>query len=159
MYRISTAFGLVLIASCLASAQTTTKGSPTTFSGVVGPVQDVTYEVIWLIESDDVNREPYDGPAVEGLESAGYGRLVQAGSATAAMTVGKPSSVAGTSRSGQLTALTSLLNTTEKNELLLDAADDSASGDESKERSLMLFYFLRPPALAVATKCFPAVDL
>jgi len=120
--------------------------------------------------------------------------LVRAGSATAAVTIGQPSTVTGTSRYGQLTALTSLLNTTEKNELQikiqlrtqnqspltidttmrapmgrwflvgsadsrvglpkhvadgkrglaimqitdgvlpLDAADESASGDESKER-------------------------
>jgi len=25
--------------------------------GVAGPVQDVTYEMIWLIESDDASRE------------------------------------------------------------------------------------------------------
>lgn len=117
MYRILTAFGMLLIASCLASAQATTQGLPSTSGGAVGPVKDVTYEVIWLIESDDANREAYNGPAAEGLESAGYGRLVRAGSAAAAVTVGKPSTVTGTSRYGQLSALTSLLNTTEKHEL------------------------------------------
>jgi hypothetical protein len=122
------------------------------------------------------------------------GMLLIASSLASAVTVGQPSTVTGTSRYGQLSALTSLLNTTEKSELqikiqlrtqnqspltidttmrapmgrwflvgsadsrvglpkhvadgkrglaikkithgvlLLDAADDSASGDESKER-------------------------
>ncbi|OYP34160.1 hypothetical protein [Rhodopirellula sp. MGV] len=82
-----------------------------------GPTQDVTYQVIWLIESDDANREAYSGPASGGLTEAGYGRLVRAGSATAAVTIGQPSTVTGKSRYGQMSVLTSLLNTTEQDKL------------------------------------------
>ena len=81
------------------------------------PIKDVTYQIVWLIESDDENRIAHEGPASDGLQAAGYGRLVPAGSATAAVTIGQKSTVTGTSRYGQLTALTSFLNTTENNEL------------------------------------------
>ncbi len=82
-----------------------------------GPVKDVTYHVVLLMESDDHNRDPYDGPAGKGLAAAGYGRLVVAGSATAMVTIGQRSSVTGSSRYGQLSVSTSMLNTTEKSEV------------------------------------------
>lgn len=109
------------IVGCLILFVTTAYGqAPTTNTSpqlVSGPIKDVTYQVIWLIESDDANRAVYEGPASKGLENAGYGRLVTAGSATAAVTIGQQSSVAGNSRYGQLTVLTSFLNTTETGEL------------------------------------------
>ncbi len=82
-----------------------------------GPTKDITYHVVWLIESDDVHRVAYSGPARKGLDAAGYGRLVPAGSATAAVTIGQSSTVRGSSRYGQLSVLTSMLNTTEEQEL------------------------------------------
>lgn len=91
--------------------------SQTVGAKVAGPIKDVTYQIIWLIESDDLNRAEYEGPASNGLRMAGYGRLVPAGFATAAVTIGQPSTVTGGSRYGQLTVLTSLLNTTEEDEL------------------------------------------
>ncbi|MCC9603066.1 hypothetical protein LOC67_21160 [Stieleria sp. JC731] len=83
----------------------------------VGPTKDVTYQLVLLIESDDENRLPYDGPARSGLSKAGFGRLVQAGSATSMITIGQRSTVSGTSRYGQLSMMSTLLNTTEKNQL------------------------------------------
>ena len=57
--------------------------------GFAGPTKDVTFRVLWLIESDDENRIAYGGPAREGLTAAGYGRLVPAGSATGMISVGQ----------------------------------------------------------------------
>jgi len=71
MNRILTAVGMLLIASSLASAQSTTQVPLPTSDRVIGPVKDVTYQVICLIESDDANRESYEGLAGEGLKSAG----------------------------------------------------------------------------------------
>lgn len=85
-----------------------------------GPTKDVTYQVIWLIESDDAHRIAYSGPARDGLTAAGFGRLVPAGMATAAVTIGQRSTVTGGSRYGQMSVLTSMLNTTEQNELQID---------------------------------------
>ena len=82
-----------------------------------GPTKDVTYRVLWLIESDDENRTPYAGPAREGLASAGYGRLVVAGSATSVVTIGQRSTITGASRYGQMSVVTSALNTTSDREL------------------------------------------
>ena len=82
-----------------------------------GPTKDVTYRVLWLIESDDENRTPYAGPAREGLASAGYGRLVVAGSATSMVSIGQRSTITGTSRHGQMSLVTSALNTTSDREL------------------------------------------
>jgi hypothetical protein len=82
-----------------------------------GPTKDVTYHVIWLIESDDIHRVAYDGPARAGLAAAGYGRLVPAGTATAAVTIGQRSTVTGGSRYGRMSVSTTMLNTTEQNEL------------------------------------------
>jgi hypothetical protein len=82
-----------------------------------GPTKDVTLRVLWLIESDDENRVPYRGPAREGLTDAGYGRLVPAGSATTMVSIGQRSTVRGSSRYGQMSVLTSLLNTTEQGQL------------------------------------------
>ncbi len=79
-----------------------------------GPNKDVTYRLLWLIESDDENRLAYQGPANEGLSSAGYGRLVVAGSATAMVAVGQRSSVSGSSRYGQMNMTVSLLNTSDR---------------------------------------------
>lgn len=84
---------------------------------VAGPIKDVTYQIVWLIETDDANRMEYDGPASKGLKAAGYGRLVPAGSATAAVTIGQSSTITGTSRYGQMSVLSSFLNTTENGEL------------------------------------------
>lgn len=82
-----------------------------------GPTKDVTLRVLWLIESDDGIRRPYSGPARGGLTAAGYGRLVPAGSATAMVSIGQRTTVKGSSRYGQMSVLTSLLNTTEQDEL------------------------------------------
>lgn len=86
-------------------------------AGHQGPTKDVTYHVIWLIESDDVHRVAYSGPARDGLTAAGFGRLVPAGTATAAMTIGQGSTVSGGSRYGQMLLSASILNTTEKDEV------------------------------------------
>lgn len=82
-----------------------------------GPKKDVTYHVILLIESDDQNRRAYDGPASKGLAAAGYDRTVIAGSATAMVTIGQGSCITGTSRYGQFEVSTSMLNTTQENEI------------------------------------------
>lgn len=82
-----------------------------------GPTKEVTYQIVLLIESDDQNRKPFDGPARKGLTKAGYDRLVIAGSATAMVSIGEGSSVTGNSRYGQLSITTSMLNTTEENEV------------------------------------------
>lgn len=82
-----------------------------------GPIQDVTFELVLLMESDDQNRTPYDGPAAKGLDKAGYGRMVIAGSATAMVTIGQPATVTGSSRYGQLSVTANLLNTTRQNEV------------------------------------------
>ncbi len=85
--------------------------------GFAGPTKDVTFRVLWLIESDDENRIAYGGPAREGLTAAGYGRLVPAGSAAGMISVGQHANVAGSSRYGQMSVVVSLLNTTEHDEL------------------------------------------
>jgi hypothetical protein len=86
-------------------------------AGFAGPTKDVTLRVLWLIESDDKNRMPYSGPARDGLTDAGFGRLVLAGSATGMVSIGERASVTGSSRYGQMSIHTSLLNTTEQGEL------------------------------------------
>lgn len=113
--RFAYALGCLLI--CLTTVNAQSPSPNPSPRQVAGPIKDVTYQIVWLIESDDANRVAYEGPASSGLQAAGYGRLVPAGSATAAVTIGQPSTVSGTSRYGQMTALTSLLNTTEEGEL------------------------------------------
>ena len=103
---------LPLLGSVLAQAQ-----NGMSSQAFAGPTKDVTYRLLWLIESDDANRLPYSGPARDGLSSAGYARLVVAGSAAAMVTIGHSSTVTGASRYGQMSVLTSMLNTTEKGEL------------------------------------------
>jgi hypothetical protein len=85
-----------------------------------GPIKDVTYHVLWLIESDDANRVAYTGPARNGLTTAGYGRLVPAGTAAASVTIGSRSTVSGVSRYGKMSIATSMLNTTEHGELQIE---------------------------------------
>jgi hypothetical protein len=85
-----------------------------------GPIKDVTFDIVWLIESDDANRVAYTGSARDGLTSAGYGRLVPAGAATAAVAIGQRSTVSGVSRYGRMSISTSILNTTEKGELQIE---------------------------------------
>jgi hypothetical protein len=82
-----------------------------------GPLKDVSYELVWLIESEDKNRKPYDGPARKGLTDAGFGRVVQAGSVRSSVTIGQESKVSGHSRYGPLTASATMLNTTHQDEL------------------------------------------
>jgi hypothetical protein len=82
-----------------------------------GPLQDVSYQLLWLIESEDLNRKPYTGPARKGLAEAGFGRLVPAGSAQSSVTIGQESVVSGASRYGPMNASTTMLNTTDKDEL------------------------------------------
>jgi hypothetical protein len=106
------ALSLVLLGCSAAIAQDSTDESE-----FFGPTKDVTVRVLWLIESDDENRQPYNGSAREGLTGAGYGRLVAAGSATAMMSIGQRSAVRGSSRYGQMSTLISLLNTTEQEQL------------------------------------------
>lgn len=103
---------LVLIGCRAAFAQDSPDGPE-----VSGPTKDVTIRVLWLIESDDEHRKAYSGSARDGLTAAGYGRLVPAGSATTVMSIGKRSSVRGSSRYGQMSVVTSLLNTVEQGEL------------------------------------------
>ena len=95
-------------------AQNQTAGIASEFKG---PTKEVTFHTVLLIESDDQNRLPYDGPARDGLTEAGYDRLVVAGSAAAMVSIGQQSVVTGNSRYGQLSVSTSMLNTTEENEL------------------------------------------
>ncbi|WP_153557513.1 hypothetical protein [Roseimaritima sediminicola] len=85
-----------------------------------GPLIELNYQILVLIESDDQNRRAYDGPAAKGLAKAGFSRTVIAGSAAAVVTVGKPSSVSGHSRYGQMSTSVSLLNTTEANRVQVD---------------------------------------
>jgi hypothetical protein len=94
--------------------------APSVESRQLGPTKDVTYHVLWLIESDDTHRVAYSGPARDGLTAAGYGRLVPAGAATAAVTIGQRSTVSGASRYGQSTISTTMLNTTEAGELQIE---------------------------------------
>jgi hypothetical protein len=112
---------LLLLAIALTGLTTVSafaqKQDKKTASELKGPIKDVTYHVVLLVESDDQNRHPYNGPARDGLTEAGYDRLIIAGSATAMVTIGQTSTVTGTSRYGQLSVATSLLNTTEENEL------------------------------------------
>ncbi|WDQ18212.1 hypothetical protein [Rhodopirellula sp. P2] len=84
------------------------------------PVGNVTYQTLWLIESDDVHRIEYSGPARKALSQAGFGRLVPAGSAMAAVSIGQKSQVGGGSRYGQMTCQVQFLNTTEANELQVE---------------------------------------
>jgi hypothetical protein len=105
-------FCFVFVSCSAALAQ-----DPAGDSEFAGPTKDVTLRVLWLIESDDKNRVPYEGPARDGLTAAGYGRLVTAGSAAAATSIGQRSTVSGSSRYGQMSVLTSLLNTAEQGEL------------------------------------------
>lgn len=108
---------LTAVTSSLAFAQN--QDSPLT-PEFTGPTKDVTYHVVLLIESDDQNRRPYAGPAREGLTAAGYDRLVIAGSATAMATIGQRSTLTGNSRYGQLSVATSMLNTTQENEVQIE---------------------------------------
>ena len=113
---------------------------------VAGPTKDVTYRVLWLIESADENRVAYNGPARDGLTDAGYGRLVAAGSATAMVTIGQGSTVSGSSRYGKMSVLTSLLNTTEQGELQikihLQTANQSPLSIETTARAPLGRWFL-----------------
>ncbi|MFG0263932.1 MAG: hypothetical protein ACF8AM_02115 [Rhodopirellula sp. JB055] len=82
-----------------------------------GPIKDVTFQALWLIESDDANRVEYAGAAREALTTVGFGRLVPAGSAMASVTVGLDARVDGGSRYGQLQCQVRFLNTTESGEV------------------------------------------
>ena len=82
-----------------------------------GPLRDATYQVVWLIESDDENRPAYEGQARDGLTEIGFGRLVVAGSVLAGTTIGTPSTVAGESRYGAMQINMQMLNTTRKGEV------------------------------------------
>lgn len=117
MIRYLVALLLTAITSSLAFAQNQDAQTPPEFSG---PTQDVTYHVVLLIESDDQNRQPYDGPAREGLTAAGYDRLVIAGSATAMVAIGERSALTGNSRYGQLSVTSSMLNTSRENEVQIE---------------------------------------
>ncbi len=108
-YAISLLMTLVIAGNVMAQKPS----DDTTFAG---PNKDVTYQLLWLIESDDENRREYQGPAVEGLSSAGYSRLVVAGSATAMVSVGQRSTVTSASRYGQMSMTMSLLNTSDNNQ-------------------------------------------
>ncbi len=79
--------------------------------------QDVNFQVLWLVESEDEHRVAYAGPARKGLTAAGYGRLVQAGSAAAPVSVGLPATITGSSRYGQFSMTVSTLNTTLTNQI------------------------------------------
>jgi len=107
----------LLLAAITASPVLAQNENARTTPEFAGPTKDVTYHIVLLIESDDQNRLQYDGPARDGLTAAGYDRMVIGGSATAMVTIGQRSGVTGTSRYGQLTASTSMLNTTEENEV------------------------------------------
>lgn len=108
------------ILAVLLSCAPVSAEDPASDSEWKGPIKDVTYHVLWLIESDDANRVAYTGPARDGLTTAGYGRLVPAGVATASVTIGQRSSVSGVSRYGRTSISTTLLNTTENRELQIE---------------------------------------
>ncbi|MCO8125361.1 hypothetical protein NHH03_26720 [Stieleria sp. TO1_6] len=114
MKRLLVAICLLAIACSPSIAQQSAGEAENAFRG---PTKDVSYHIVLLAESDDQNRRPYDGPARSGLETAGFQRLVIAGSATAMVSVGQRSTVTGVSRYGQLSVTTSMLNTTHENEL------------------------------------------
>lgn len=85
-----------------------------------GPLKDVSYELLWLIESNDANRKPYSGRARGRLTKVGFGRLVSAGSVRSSVTIGQKSVASGQSRYGRMIASTSMLNTTEANKLQIN---------------------------------------
>ncbi|MCC9643972.1 hypothetical protein LOC71_16945 [Rhodopirellula sp. JC740] len=84
---------------------------------VNGPVKDVSFQALWLIESDDVHRVEYDGPAREALSKVGFGRLVPAGSVVSALTVGRDARLETHSRYGKFKCQVQFLNTTEPGQL------------------------------------------
>ncbi len=110
-----TRYAMPLLLSVLVASNVMAQ-KPTDDTEFVGPNKDVTYRLLWLIESDDENRLAYHGPASDGLSSAGYGRLVVAGSATAMVAVGQRSTVMSTSRYGQMNVMMSLLNTSDRDQ-------------------------------------------
>ncbi|KAA5546075.1 hypothetical protein FYK55_04015 [Roseiconus nitratireducens] len=103
---------LFLLGTTSTSAQSSTAEPSTN-----GPNRDLTFQLVWLIESDDANRIEYDGAARAGLSEQGFDRLVPAGSAMAPISVGEGVSVRGDSRYGQMSVTTSMLNTTEPDEV------------------------------------------
>ncbi len=119
MYRYLLPFLLCAVTIYPASAQqkAVKRPVPKQAAKMVGPTRDVMYQLVLLIESDDQNRLPYDGPARNGLKKAGFDRMVVAGSASAAVTIGQLSSVSGTSRHGHLSVKTTMLNTTERDQV------------------------------------------
>ncbi len=85
------------------------------------PMKEARVQVLWLIESDDANRAVYDGPAADGLASAGFGRLVIGASNVLTTSVGQRAMVSGTGRYGSLNVSLTLLNTTDVGELQIAA--------------------------------------
>ncbi|WP_168565765.1 MULTISPECIES: hypothetical protein [Crateriforma] len=84
-------------------------------------MKEARVQVLWLIESDDANRAVYDGPAADGLASAGFGRLVIGASNVLTTSVGQRAMVSGTGRYGSLNVSLTLLNTTDVGELQIAA--------------------------------------
>ena len=96
------------------------------------PTKEVTIELIWLLESNDENRAAYVGPGVASLQKAGYGRMVRAGDLSAAVSIGKRTSLTGSSRYGTMQMIASLLNTTSANEVQVDIELDLKATSSSK---------------------------
>lgn len=132
---------LLLLGSNISLAQDTPNDAKFT-----GPTKDVTFHVLWLIESDDENRIAYGGPAREGLTAAGYGRLVPAGSAASIVSIGQRANVAGSSRYGQMSVVLSLLNTDEQDELQikidLKSSNQSPMSIDTTARAPLRRWFL-----------------
>ena len=122
---------VLLMAAMLVTTNSKSQDSPlggsqdrpanqTSPDGFRGPLKDASFQLLWLVESDDQNRQPYEGPAREGLRNAGFTRLVQAGSAWTSVTIGQKTMTSGVSRYGPMKVSTCMLNTTEKNELQIN---------------------------------------
>ena len=119
MHKLNLLLPLTLVAS-LVVAQEPADTRPALPVGVAesGPTTELTYRLLWLIESDDQNRKPYSGAARNGLQKAGYDRMVVAGAVASMTSVGQSSVVVGAgSRYGVLRAKTSFLNTTQRRQL------------------------------------------
>ena len=114
---IRVCIGTVFLIAMVASSYAQVTNLPAVVATNAGATPDVNFQILWLVESDDENRMAYAGPARKGLSAAGYGRLVQAGSGAAPVSVGLPATIVGSSRFGQFSVMVTTLNTTLANQV------------------------------------------
>ena len=86
-----------------------------------GPKRDLTYHLVWLIESDDANRPAYEGPARGGLDERGFGRLIAAGDASTTVSVGSPVDLLCRGRYGKMSVNLTLLNSYDADQVQINA--------------------------------------